>query len=369
MLNKRRLITWVLTIILVMTAGGLSVHAATQNKAKNTQTIKSSQVSTANMDGSFFVQPVIPTNQLDKKVSYYDLLMKPGQEQTISMVVMNRSNRTLTVTVQANNAYTKNPGAIAYDRLNQSLYNENMNFQTLIVGAKEKKVTVKKGESRTVDFKVRMPAKKFKGIVLGGFNASALFKAPKSKKQATINTKLSLVTGVVLQNSKSKVKPEVSFGKVDISSMINNSGADQKGITAQLINAKRMNVSKMKITTNLKRLDPDKKTYKKIVQQNLQMAPNSDMKYFIPIKDLKAGTYELTMDVTAKDGIKEHFVKKLVVPKGLKGAVTVSNYTPWWSWFIGILIAVVAVLVGVVLYVRHREKHPVIDNPDDDEDE
>ena len=368
MLNKRRFFAFLMTVILTLSIGGMGVSAKS-NKKSDTKTVKKSDVSTAKMDGSFYVQPVIPANQLDKKVSYFDLLMKPAQTQTVSMMVINRANRTLTVNVEANNAYTKNPGMITYDNPNQTLYKQNMNFQTLIVGDKKKTVTLKKGESKLVNFKVRMPSQKFDGIVLGGFNASALFKAPKTNKQATINTRLSLVTGIVLQTSKTKVKPEVTFGDAKIASMIDSSGVSQKGITTQLINNTKMNVSKMQITTNLKRLSPGSKTYKKIVQKNLQMAPNSDMKYFIPVKDLEAGTYELTMDVTASDGVKQHYVKKLIIPKGLKGNIEVSNYIPWWTWIVGALVVIAIVLGGVVLYLRHKEKNPVFENPDEDEED
>lgn len=367
MLNKRRFFAFLMTIMVVLSVGAITTNAKSSKK-ETTKTIKSSQVNVPNMNGSFFVQPVIPANQLDKKVSYFDLLMKPGATQTISLMVINRASHTLKVTINANNAYTKAPGTITYDNPKQSLYNQNMNFQTLIVGDKSKTVNLKKGSSQIVSFKVRMPANKFDGIILGGFNASALFKAPKSNKQATINTRLSLVTGIVLQTSKKKIKPDVNFGKVAVASSVGSNGKKQKGITAQLINDKRMNVSGMKITTNLKQLKPDKKSYKKIVQKNLQMAPNSDLKYFIPVKDLTAGTYELTMDVTAKDGIKEHFVKQIVIPKGLKGSVVVSNYTPWWSWFVGILVVIAIILIGIVLYLRRKEKHPVIENPDEDEE-
>ncbi|MGL5884986.1 MAG: WxL protein peptidoglycan domain-containing protein, partial [Bombilactobacillus sp.] len=84
---------------------------AAANKANNNQPAR-----------SFTVKAVIPHNQIDKKLTYYDLQVYPQQKQTLKMVVTNLGTKKLKVDLNINNAYTSQNGIISYDKSYVHLY-------------------------------------------------------------------------------------------------------------------------------------------------------------------------------------------------------------------------------------------------------
>lgn len=55
---------------------------------------------------SFSISAIIPDNQIDKDLSYFDLLMEPEKEQTIQVVISNSSDETIIAKTQINAATT-----------------------------------------------------------------------------------------------------------------------------------------------------------------------------------------------------------------------------------------------------------------------
>ncbi|EOH63151.1 WxL protein peptidoglycan domain-containing protein [Enterococcus mundtii] len=54
----------------------------------------------------FHIKAIIPENQADKKLTYFDLQLEPGQKQTIKFLIENTSNEESTYQVAVNQAYT-----------------------------------------------------------------------------------------------------------------------------------------------------------------------------------------------------------------------------------------------------------------------
>lgn len=105
-------------------------------------------------------------------------------------------------------------------------------------------------------------------------------------------------------------------------------------------------------------------------KSNMAMAPNSNFNYAIPWGDtqLKAGTYTLTLDATAKGGYHWHFVKNFTVTQkqinSLKNKINTPQQHNYLWWFVagGILIIL---LLAIIIYLLLKRKR----NDDDDKQE
>ena len=75
-------------------------------------------------DVGFYVRAQIPENQIDKRLSYFDLRMAPEQRQSLFVEVVNTSGCDIQVCVEANTARTSRHGIIEYT--NSTAYDETL---------------------------------------------------------------------------------------------------------------------------------------------------------------------------------------------------------------------------------------------------
>nr|WP_273715436.1 DUF916 domain-containing protein [Leuconostoc mesenteroides] len=67
---------------------------------------------------NFSVNAVIPTNQIDKEKTYFNLKMAPKQEQDVTVTLKNNTKKDITVEIGINTAKTSSNGVIAYSESN-----------------------------------------------------------------------------------------------------------------------------------------------------------------------------------------------------------------------------------------------------------
>lgn len=320
--------------------------------ASPTHAANESSSDTGSQANNFMVQPILPKSQISKKITYYDLQLEPNQTEKLSIKVINTGSKRSTITVGANNAYTSDNGVIAYDQTQKPLLNNAQpSLATMVQGKRTQKVTLDPGKIETVTFKIKMPAKKYNGIVLGGIQAVG--EADKSGKN-TIKNRIAYVVGVVLQNSQTHVSPNAKIS--DAKPMYRNL---TQGVQVHMANNRSINISKMRVESHLYL---NKKQVKKFTQSGLQMAPHSSFNYFIPKSNLKPGKYELKMLVTGADG----FQKKLstqfsVSEKEAKATaqprvVNRSNSNLWLWITIGVLVVLIIGGLAVWNFYRSANK-------------
>jgi len=56
----------------------------------------------------------IPDNQIDKNQTYFDLLMEPGKEQELEVVLRNNTDKEVTMLADVNTAITNDNGVVDY---------------------------------------------------------------------------------------------------------------------------------------------------------------------------------------------------------------------------------------------------------------
>ena len=299
---------------------------AAANKANNNQPAR-----------SFTVKAVIPHNQIDKKLTYYDLQVHPQQKQTLK----------IKVDLNINKAYTSQNGIISYDKSYVHLYKaQQPALSDLVQGKRHKSIVIDPQQSRTVKFTYQAPKTSFRGIILGGITASAAV-GNSRKKNLTIQNRIRYVTGVVLRSQSHKVNPHLTLG-ANVRAQSRNM---QSGLNFELRNAQPINLSKMKLRV---RITPKTKNMPLRKLNNMQMAPNSTWQVFVPYKKLTAGTYVLHLNVKEKPGWEQNFTRKFTITKSQENTLSKEKTARNWpilTWILLIVVLGIVLVIGYLLWV------------------
>lgn len=258
---------------------------------------------TAKADGpGFSVSPVLPENS---QVGYFDLQMNPGEEKNVQFVVSNTTNKDIVVNVDFGTAFTGSTGTVGYVpglvKADPSLkYNLKDNVKL------PKEVALKANGKATVTATVKMPDAQFKGVIAGGFNfkqkSDETDASNKKKSGVTIKNEYRYIVGLILQQSRDIVKPELALNAV-APSQVNARNV----ISANLSNSAMSYLMDMNTQATVKGVTDPSVKYE-YSNSEMKMAPNSNFDLAVPVSQksgangqfsepLKPGTYHLSMTV------------------------------------------------------------------------
>lgn len=304
---------------------------------------------------NFSVTALLPDNQINKSNTYFDLLMKPGQEQIVQVEMKNNTEEDVTVEVNPNTAITNDNGIADYSQQNTKV-DSTLKIPFSSIATAEKELTIPKKSKKTIDINLHMPKNEFDGIILGGIHFVEKENEQDKKNQdgVQIKNKFAYVIGVSLRENDTVVEPQMK---------LNNIKAGQINFR----NVVKLNLQNSS-STIIKDLNVDAKIYKKNSKevlyesdkQNLRMAPNSNFDYSVDWqnKELKPGKY--TALVKAESGDNEWEWKKDFEIDGAtasslnKKAVELEkDYSIYY--IIGILLLFL-VLIGIIIYLVVRNK-------------
>lgn len=238
----------------------------------------------------YSVTPILPDNQADKGVSYFDLKVKAGSVQELVLQFSNSSNKEIKIQVDANTAVTNINGVIDYAQVTPEL-DKSMKypFSELVTGPKE--VTLKANETKKVYYQATIPKDGFDGVILGGFHVKEL-KATEDKKESTskIGNEYAFVYGVKLTEKDKVIAPALELLKVT-PGLVNY----RTVLNVKLQNSQPVIMKDIDLSYKIYKGDKTD-VVKEMKSQSIDMAPNSFID--LPIrweKELKAGTYHLSM--------------------------------------------------------------------------
>lgn len=115
----------------------------------------------------FFVRPLLPSNQTGDGVGYFSLLVKPGQEQTLQVLIKNLDSEEIQVSVEANTASTNQNGIIEYKHSITKDPSLVVDFEQCVT-IDEPILTIPANGSATAEFHLQIPDDPFEGDILGG---------------------------------------------------------------------------------------------------------------------------------------------------------------------------------------------------------
>lgn len=320
--------------------------------------LKGLNVSAAELN--FSVESVLPDNQRDKKQTYFDLRMKPGAEQTVYVKLKNTTKKDVTINVGVNEAKTNMNGTTQYDT-NKIERDSTLKHSLADLVTVAKTVVVKPNKEVKLPVKIKMPKEDVKGIILGGLSFqqkdSEVDQESKDEDEGlSIKNRFSYNLAIMLSTNDDKVKPELVLN--DVKADLYNA---RTVILANIQNTQPMLMNQLAVKANVTKKGETEQLYKKNAK-GMQMAPNSNFDYTIPLdgKELEAGDYTLNMEATSMGETwkwtKDFTVTSDDANKFAEKDVDIEKEekSNWLWWLIGISLALI--LLGLILYLLNKNK-------------
>ena len=328
---------------------------------------------------SFSVNPVLPANQATPGVAYYDLLLQPGQTQTVNVTLTNDTPKEVTVDISLASATTNLNGVVEYSP-NSIKADKSLKYDITKFGSVQNKVELAPNSSQTVPVKVTMPNATFNGKIAGGLTFKQDSKQTEAsstdKKGISIKNEFQYVVALLMRQNTTPVAPvlnltSVQAGQVNYRNVVN----------ANYENTAMDYLKDMTVDAKVTAKGGSKALYT-INKSMMEMAPNTnfDMPMELNGQAFKPGTYTYTSTVYGqkdpngkyvygKDakGADEHYDYKWTFAKDFtisgqqatnynKTDVTLPKQDNTWLYvLIGVLIAIILFFIFFLLLKRRKK--------------
>lgn len=121
------------------------------------------QAASADQGVGFEITPVQSSSQVDKRLSYFDLKLKPRQAQTVAVKIHNTASAPITINIGIAKATTNINGVVEYKHTNNRSANLSYDISKLVT-TDEPQVKLLRGKSRRSSFKLRCRPKVIKAF-------------------------------------------------------------------------------------------------------------------------------------------------------------------------------------------------------------
>ncbi|MHC5250263.1 DUF916 and DUF3324 domain-containing protein [Enterococcus sp. LJL90] len=163
----------------------------------------------------FNYQVMLPENQIDSSLGYYDLAMNPSQQQVISMTLTNPGEEAIKVGLKLNAAKTNNNGVIEYNR--PDIENDpslQFNFNQLV--SVPETIDLAAGETKQLDISIQMPETAYDGVIAGGLTMQRIVdetEGSDSEAGSYVNNKYAYAVSILLREGNNDLQPDLQFNK------------------------------------------------------------------------------------------------------------------------------------------------------------
>ena len=308
----------------------------------------------------FSVSAVIPENQIDHRLSYFDLRMQPGQQQDLKVTVTNESDQPLTVDIAAVSASTNSNGIIDYRTPDVKDETLKIAFSE-IASVKTPALTMSANSAASVIISVTMPEQEFDGVVLGGICITRQLPdqqgaAGSSSPNASIKSVYSYVIGVKLTETDTVVIPEFEY--TDVYAGLTNF---HPALIHTIRNTEAAIVKNMSIQVTIYQLGSNTPLCNET--RIVDMAPNSVMplSILLPEGRLDAGSYRsvVNLELSGREWtLERNFAISQALANEINDqAVTTIFKLPIWVLpLVTSLVSCVAICLVLLFVVAKRCK-------------
>ncbi|MBP1040155.1 DUF916 and DUF3324 domain-containing protein [Vagococcus sp. BWB3-3] len=311
-----------------------------------------SNIAQADSLDSFDVVGDLPDNQLDKTVTYFDLLMKPEEKQTLNLRLTNRLDTPIPLELSFNKALTNGSGVVEYSgNLQDTSTSDTPNIEDLVT-LEETSLTLKPKETKAIQLQINMPKETFSGVLAGGLYIKQT--ASQNEQKGNVTNLLSREIAVLVRTDKTAVKPELKI--LSASALQANS---RNVIEAVVENTTATYISDVtieaKVTQDGKEVLTDKK-------ENMKIAPTSQFHYRIPLSgtSFEGGTYDVNLKITSGDsqwmGSPSFTIENKEAQSLNRQDVSVQAAKPAIPWSTIILVSVLIIFMIVLWYVMQYNR-------------
>lgn len=300
------------------------------------------------------IETVLPDNQINKKVTYFDLNISPNLQQNLVLKVKNNGSNPLNIDVDITDGYTTFNGDLDYSITDTSKkISAPLSIKELIVPDK-REINLGAKEEQEVSLKVSIPSDIQEGILLGGVRFSQHKESgDDNSEKESVSNQYAYVKGIQLTYGKvPNVKLESDNAR--LSNIQHNPTVlfDISNKTASL-----------GLGIQLKTRVEERNSGKVIANDTskIDIAPYANVTLPVKIGEekLPAGEYKLIINLQGK-GIEEEQVLYFKVTKEesqktKEVASQVERYIPTWIIIVGILfLLLLLVLIVIIIYQRKK---------------
>lgn len=304
-------------------------------------------------DVGFSVKAVIPDNQVNMDKSYFDLRMKPNQEQVIEVYIYNNSHEDITVKASINNATTNRNGIIVYEK--DSSQDPSLKTPlSSIVTLTNDEIEIPANGSEVVTATIKMPVEEYDGIILGGLHFEKVNDEGDQAQGVQIQNQYAYVIGVQLSENDHEVEPLLHLRSIE-PKLVNYRTA----VVANIQNSQPLilnNLSVHGVVYKKGETDVLHETKKK----NISMAPNSNMNFVIDWENqkLEEGAYLLKMKAQLGEHQweweEEFTIEKAEESLNEEAVELETDETQWYK--VGIILLSIIILILLYVIIRLKRK-------------
>jgi hypothetical protein len=218
-------------------------------------------------------------------------------------------------------------------------------------------ITLAGKETKVIDIPLQMPKDAFEGYLAGGLRITEVKEEEESEapegEGVAIKNEFAHVVGVVVSNTLDSVQPELELLDV-FADQLNYRNV----ISATLQNFTPAFVNRLEVEATVKRAGENDVLYE-ASKEMMQMAPNSNFNFPIPLEGDRFRSGNYVLELTAKSGdnewswTREFTIEADDARKLNREDVMIDNRPNWWV--IGSIVLVI-VLLGAILYLLIQKK-------------
>lgn len=309
----------------------------------------------------FSVSPILPNTQIDRELGYYYLETKPGEEQTLEVLLTSQKDEKQTIQMFVQDAYTSYNGNLDYGINGQDGFEQDetlINSTSEIVKPVSETVELEPGESKTVSFKVTPPKDSYPGAKIGQLIFKVKPEEDETGKKSFITEEHQFAISIVLaENGDSyndgdidklilhDVKPTIKRGK--------------RLVTANVQNPEPKRMMNMGMIASITKKG-ETKVIKKTEIPEFQFAPNSnvDLEVDWGLSELAAGEYTLNLSFQNEYG-ENHMTKDFRitsdVAKKLNKESAFKIKTPTWIKGVAVGTGILTISIFVFVIIRNKK--------------
>lgn len=287
---------------------------------------------------------VSPVNKEDNNL-YFDLKLKPGEEQTIYLRITNDGLREDEYSMDISPATTTKQGLIDYQGNKENLH-ESLKYDIDDYVSYEKKIKVPAKDSVDVPITITSPKEEFDGIILAGIFVGLASSSDDEEVEGIVTTTGYSYPLMLSQNDNeltSEIKfdsvyPAVSFGETSIVAKLFN--PVMKGYAGLSYHAV---------------ITKDKKEFINKQYTDKEFAPSSFCEFVIDLdnKPLIAGSYILNLSIEDKRGNEWKFEEPFTVTRQQAKQINATTITDYSSnrTIIYVLIVITIIMTCLFCYL------------------
>lgn len=249
-------------------------------------------------NADFEIQPVMPSEQVDQSLNYFDVKYAPGTTHVIKMRIQNYTDHNITVKSDLQNGITQTGGDMKFQKSTAGLDSSLKTPLTSIAKLEKAAEVIKLGPNKAtiVSATIKMPTEKQKGLIAGGWHFIEYVKGGNAKSQS-VSSNYAYMISIDLRGSHYKVYPELKYASTK--PMLHN-GHPALGIKLRNVQPMVIKKASYKAVVYKEGLFQNKRVYQKT---NSSIAPNSSVT--LPINwdydTLKPGKYHVDVKVTGQN--------------------------------------------------------------------